>query len=125
MTTYSLAADLLGPGQTALCVMTNGQFLTVNEDRTGTSGYWVLDEQQQSASVLLIYKWAMRNRGKHVDVLLGSVTEMRKEEEGRFAGRYLISFSDMECVGSTVSDWEEFVPGVMYPTALVCGARLN
>ena len=115
-----LELGVLAPGQTALCLFTNGQFLCNYADGTGSTGLWVLIEPARQFTRIIIYKWTHRNGQRHVDVLTAVPIGITGPEiGGNFGGRYTVDFRELHVAGTTEADWEDFVMTNERPVAYV------
>jgi hypothetical protein len=108
MPTYSLATELLEPGETALCLFTNGEYFTISDKGTGSSGYWPINPQRPFDRII-IFHWSDAAGQRHVDLFTalsagfeGPVTD------GKYEGRYTVKLQQLAKVGTTDSTYEQF-----------------
>jgi hypothetical protein len=116
MQLFSSAEELLNDGETGLYLFTNGQFFTINPDKTGSSGYWNLDSKQIINRVVICV-WSFENGERIVKVFTALPNGFDGPmDEGQYEGRYIVRLLDIHHVGNTVRTWEEFI-GTQQQTA--------
>ena len=108
MPTFDTAQELLQPGETALCVLTDGRNFTINADGSGSTGRWKLTPTRQ-VDCVVVY------RQEHCDGR-SFVELFRARHDGVVGpteeGRFTVQLLGIEQAGSTESGWQEFAgPG--------------
>ena len=108
MSTFDSAQELLQPGETALCVLTDGRNFTINADCSGSTGIWKLDPTRQ-VDCVVVFRQEHRDGRSFVELFRAQHDGVvGPTEEGRFTVRLL----SIELVGSTERGWQEFAsPG--------------
>jgi hypothetical protein len=109
MRTFSSAQELVAPGETALCLFTNGSYLKLGRDGIGSSGFWFLDVQRSYQRVI-IYRWSQRAGQRHVELFTALPAGLDgPKADGAYRGRYTVRLQHIESAGSTDASWEDFV----------------
>ena len=108
MPTYTKAYELLEPGETALCLFTNGQFFTIEGD-TGSTGFWTLPDPDRRFDRVIICQWTKRDGHIHRDVFTALAGNLEHVTQGKFAGRYNVGLIELRLAGTTAAEWESFV----------------
>ncbi len=109
MPTFSSAQELIAPGETALCLFTNGNFLTLGPNGIGSSGFWFLDPQRFYQRII-IFRWSLREGQRYVELFTALPEGLDgPETEGAFRGRYSLRLRNIERAGTTDVMWEDFV----------------
>ena len=121
MPSIKSAQQLLTPGETALCLFTDGRYLEIN-GTTGSSGFWRIDPNRAFQRVV-IFRWEMRNGERHVDLFTAIPDGLIPITEGEYAGRYTVQLRDIKRVGTTPVSWEDFVGTNDLPVAYVSDAQ--
>ena len=98
------AVHLLQPGETAVAVFTDGTYLHINADGSGTSGKWKMDAER-TASRVIIYKKNGRGRNRTNEIYLARFHGSKSSDE---EGRRTILFSGATLAGVTEEKWTVF-----------------
>lgn len=86
-------------------IFTDGRGLKINKDGTGKSGVWKINKNI-SVEKVIIY---LRNQSKNVnEIYLGDFIQLLPSDEKELPNRSVVEFRDMEFVGETNSNWNEF-----------------
>jgi len=115
MTNIQTATDALKPGETALCIYTEGHNLSINADGSGSSGWWVLDPDREVDRVV-IYLKASEDRITN-DIYVGDPDDIdgpRQED-----GRYRVLLANLQLVGHTDANWYSFAAAGQNPIRYV------
>jgi hypothetical protein len=115
MRTFNLAEELLKPGETALCLFTDGRLLTIGPDGSGSSGNWKLDPNCIVQRVI-IFRWSMRDGERSVELFTALLNGMSGPTD---EGRYIVHLLDVHLQGTTSQTWEKFVATEKHPVAYV------
>jgi hypothetical protein len=108
---FTSAEEVLNQGETGLFLFTNGQFFTINADKTGSSGFWNLDPIRKIDRVV-IFRWSFQHVGRFVELFTALPNGFdRPMDEGPYPVRLL----DIQHIGNTVCTWEEFVGTQQHP----------
>ena len=122
MPTLEKAVHLLHPGDTAFAILTNGLYLSLEENGNGTSGYWSLDAKRASkAQKVIIYKRSNDIKSAPNDVYIADFVRLTEAEPIEYAGRFLIHLTDIKFAGHTDKGWQEFVGPGQRPTRYLEG----
>lgn len=115
MPTFDSAEELLEPGETGLFLFTNGQFLTIGPDGSGSSGNWKLDPNRTVQRVV-VFRWSMPDGERIVELFSGLLSGIDGPTD---EGRYIVRFNDMQPQGTTSQTWEAFTGATERPVAYV------
>ena len=110
MPLFSSAEELLNDGETGLFLFTDGQFFIKNADKTGSSGFWNLNPKRKIDRVV-IFRWSSNQDGERFVELF---TALPIGFDGT-TGRYTVLLREIDCVGNTIRNWEEFVGTQQHP----------
>lgn len=104
------AIDFVQPGEIALVIFNKGKHFLINADKTGQSGYWVLNPDRHIDKVIVY----VRNQQVRVNqVYVAKHTGIERQAD---SGRYLIRLNGIEHVGTTDNSWPVFSDGGQNPT---------
>ena len=110
MTTIDKARDLLNPGEKALVLLTRGHQLSINADKSGYTGNWVVDHPL-SVDRVVIYLRPNR-AGSRADIFLADFVASKPSDEER---RFVIEFQNARRIGTSFRTWPEFAEGSQNP----------
>ena len=120
MLTVTSAQELVGPGETALCLFTDGRYF-VDDGSRGSSGFWFLDPKKPFDTVI-IFRWKRQGGVRHVELFTALPDAIEgPETEGDLRGRYNVRLRELKLTGNTVVSWEHFVGSDDHPVAYVSG----
>lgn len=109
MPTFSSAQELVVPGETALCLFTDGSFLTLGQNGIGSSGFWFLNPHRPYQRII-IFRWSRRDGQRYVELFTALPAGLDgPETDGQFRGRYRIRLRHIHLAGTTNASWEDFV----------------
>ena len=114
MRNFESALELLQPGQTGLCVFTDGRWFKINNDGSGSTGNWKASPRR-NVDVVVIYRQEIRDGQRFVELFTGKPIGY----DGPKDGRYVIELSDVRLEGSTVLPWYEFADTGQNPVRYV------
>jgi len=96
---FSSAEELLNDGETGLFLFTNGQFFTVNADKTGSSGFWILDPKRKIDRVVICV-WSFEEGERFIKLFTALPNGFDgPTDEGRYTGRFTVRLLDIHHVG--------------------------
>lgn len=99
------ARNTVSIGETALIIFTDGRGLAINEDGTGLSGVWRISKTVSFDRVVIYYR---NNSKNHNEIHLGDFSQLLPSNEPMYPDRFVVEFEDMQFVGLTESNWNEF-----------------
>lgn len=97
------ANDIVKTNETAMMIFTDGRNLTMKEDGTGSSGVWRINRNAAPDKVIVYHRNGNRN-----EIYLGDFVQLSPSNEIRFPGRLVVEFVNLEFVGTTALNWNEF-----------------
>lgn len=116
MPSFASAEELLNHGETGLFLFTNGQFFTINADKTGSSGFWNLDPKRKFDRVVICV-WSFEEGERFVKLFTALPNGLDGPmDEGRYKGRYTVRLLDIHQVGNLVRSWEDFIGTQQQPS---------
>lgn len=95
-----MATSLLKRGENAIAIFTHGKYLIKNQDGSGSTGNWVID-QNRKCSKVVIYNRTLHGNQVYV-AKRTAVTPSKK------AGRSVIELADIQYFGTTYFNWPQF-----------------
>ncbi|MCA0352547.1 MAG: HNH endonuclease [Chloroflexi bacterium] len=96
------ARDFVQPGKRLLALFTNGHLLTFNNDSTGKSGNWIMDDHRiNTIDRVLIY---LRDDANKNTLYIATYNHAEKVEDGR----YCVYFEHCQYVMEIAQNWVEF-----------------
>lgn len=111
------AIDFIQPGESALVIFNKGKHFLINADKTGHSGYWVLNPDRRIDKVIIYV------RNQQVKVNQVYVAEPGGVERRSDDGRYLIHLAGIKHVGTTDNSWPIFCEGGQNPVRYLARQR--
>jgi predicted transcriptional regulator len=113
---YQHVSELLNPKETAIVLFTRGMYLEIRDNKTGSSGNWVVDPNKKVEKIVIYLRdentTILRN-----DIYLGDyVWPEGPLEDGK---RYRIHFKNLERVGYTENNWKDFADGSANPVKYI------
>ena len=120
MSTFTSAQELLAPGETALCLFTDGRFFTTDEGGNGSSGFWFIENPQRSFQRVIVFKWTCCEGRRYVELFKALPAGLNGPEvDGNFRGRYTVQLRGVHVAGTTEATWEDFVMSNEHPVTYV------
>ena len=115
------AAHLLGPGESAIAIYTNGTNFKRSPDGSGSSSSWPINKRIQIDKVIIYHADKTTNPAKRTNrvytanlaAILGPVREAR-QRKSRYK-RYKITLLNIECRGTSDSNWPVFADTRQWP----------
>jgi hypothetical protein len=99
------ARDLLGPGQTALVIFTDGSNFDIEEGSFGRPGRWRLREGAAAHKVIIYF----RNKAKNAnEVFVADFVRLHHPQEESMKRSFAIEFTNTKLAGHTDANWIEF-----------------
>jgi hypothetical protein len=99
------AKETLKNNETAIIIFTDGRGLTINEDGTSESGVWIINKNASADKVIVYF----RNKEKNTnEIYLGNFIQLLPSTEKGYENRFVVEFGDVNFVGTTDSNWNEF-----------------
>lgn len=99
------AKDIVGGGESAVLIFTDGRNLKINEDGTGHSGNWRVKLDARADKVVVYF----RNKLKNVnEIYLGDFVQLIASTEPHLPNRRAFKFTGMKYVGATDANWNQF-----------------
>jgi hypothetical protein len=125
MTKLSSALELVAPGETALCLFTDGRFLALGPTGIGSSGFWFLDPQRQYQRII-IFRWSRDDSGRRYVELFTALPAGLDgpQAEGEFRGRYSVRLRHIQQAGTTEASWEDFFQTEEHPVTYFAREKL-
>jgi very-short-patch-repair endonuclease len=113
---YKSAHELVVKGETALCLSTDGRFFTIEEDGSGSSGWWALDPKRPFQR-LIVFK---RQAGGCSEIYTALPVKIDGPKcSAPYAGRFTVRFREGRLVGKANVTWNTFVQTDQHPFAYV------
>ena len=94
------AQDVIGAGESAIAIYTDGTRLVIGENGDGQTGNWVVRRDIDVDRVIL-YLPTANGAEVHVGAFTGVIAEAGE-------GRRVLGFSELKHVGHTDANWSEF-----------------
>ena len=108
MNTIINVQQLLTKGQSALAIFTRGGHFHLNEDdKTGSSGNWVIRPDVMCDKVIIYLRQSESNR-----VYIADFVSTRLSNEDK---RQVVLFRNTHLAGITASNWRQFANGSQQP----------
>lgn len=95
-----MATSLLKRGENAIVIFTYGKSFQIKQDRSGSTGNWVIN-QNRSTRKVIIYERTERGN----DIYVAKRTAIKKSRD---SGRYVIHLTDVAYYGTTYMNWPQF-----------------
>ncbi|WP_110520478.1 HNH endonuclease [Herpetosiphon llansteffanensis] len=96
------ARDFVQPGKRLLALFTNGHLLTFNNDGTGSSGNWIMDDHRiNTIDQVLIY---LRDDSNINKLYTATYKYAEKVEDGR----YCVYFEHYHYIKEIEQNWVQF-----------------
>lgn len=93
-------ASLLKRGENAIVIFTYGKSFTIHDDRSGSTGNWVVNHRRKYRKVVIYQRTDSVNK-----VFVARRGQLKKSRE---AGRFVIKLTDVRYYGSTYLNWPQF-----------------
>jgi transposase-like protein len=117
---FQHVSDVLNPKETAIVLFTRGMYLEIRDNKTGSSGNWVVDPDKEIEKIV-IYRRDENTTIQRNDIYLGDyVWPEGPLEDGK---RYRIHFKNLERVGYTENNWKDFADGSANPVKYILNRR--
>lgn len=125
MTKLSSAEEMVEPGETALCLFTDGRFLSLGPTGFGSSGFWFLDPLRRY-ELVIIFKWLRDDSGRRCVELFTALPAGLDgpQADGQFRGRYSVRLRQIRQVGTTDASWEDFFKTEEHPVTYIAREKL-
>ena len=107
---FTHVSELLQSGETALCIFTRGLHLQVGRDGHGTTGHWVVDPNRTFDRVIIYHRQS--EDAQDNDLFRARCGGYVGPDE---VGRYTITLTDIEPLGTTTSAWAAFADAGQNP----------
>lgn len=95
-----MATSLLKRGENALVIFTYGKYFYRDQDGSGSTGNWVIDENRKCDQVIIYNRTA---RGNEVYIARRTTVTPSKQ-----AGRFVINLDNIQYFGCTYFNWLQF-----------------
>ena len=105
MSTFDTVQELLQPGETALCVLTDGRNFTINPDGSGSTGFWKVDPTHQ-VDCVIVFREEQRDNQSVVELFRARHDGVKGPNEDN---RYTVRLLDIKLMGCTKRRWQGFV----------------
>ena len=115
MNTFDTVQELLQPGETALCVLTDGRNFTFHPDGSGSTGFWKINPVRQ-ADCVVVFRQGLRHGQRYVELFTAQHDGVVGANE---EGRYTIKLLNMQLVDSTEHSWQKFANAGQNPVRYV------
>jgi len=109
------AKELLAPGETALCVCTDGRYFDFKSDGRGSTGNWKINPKRQVDRVI-IYRRTPGESSRTADVFTALHDGVMDSETD---GRFVVLLLDVQLAGTTNRTWREFSDARQNPVRYV------
>lgn len=107
------ARELIADGETAVAVYTDGLFLEIKPDGTGSTGNWIVRSDLDVDRVIILRRGASQVNQVYVATFNGLTLD---EGDPR---RWRIHFTNARLVGRTDNNWREFADAGQNPVRYV------
>lgn len=109
MPIFDSITQLLEPGETALCLFTDGRLLTFNEDGSASSGDWKLDPAR-STKRAIVYKWSLSEGERIVELFSGEICSIKPAKPSKPAKSNWQTIEQFRATASSLRHWEFSLP---------------